>query len=96
MRISSVCCKLLESEAWPFLVVFGLAKGIDVSIGVGELDFNALAYFCLKKISKTNNKQTISINLNQTLGVLLSVFLVTNAGLSYRTRDDVGAIILIF
>jgi len=34
-----------------------------VSIGVGELDFNALAYFCeKKKISKTNNKQKISIN----------------------------------
>ncbi len=30
-----------------------------------------------------------------TFGVRLSVFLVTNAGLSYLTSDEVGAIILI-
>jgi len=33
--------------------------------------------------------------IKSTLGVRLSVFLVTNAGLSYLTSDEVGAIILI-
>ena len=44
-KISSVCCKFLESSGCNFLLAPGL--GIDPSIGVGELDFKALAFFIL-------------------------------------------------
>ena len=42
-RISSVCCKFLESIGCSFLVDVGLVNGAEVSIGVGDVDFNALA-----------------------------------------------------
>ncbi len=44
-NISSVCCIFLESNGCSFLDDEGLFKGIDDwSIGVGELDFKALAF----------------------------------------------------
>lgn len=42
-NISSVCWRFFESSGWSFLVDDGLAKGIELSIGVGEDDFKALA-----------------------------------------------------
>jgi len=45
LRTSSVCCIFFVSNGWSFLFDVGLPSGPEMSIGVGDVDFNALAFY---------------------------------------------------